>query len=442
MHKILFLLACGAVVAQIEHHSCHSQTFYFGPQNKLPIVDAAAQSQLVAQVANGKLFKVSLPATNSSFWVTHLYGAPYEQGFAQGQLHKTRVAAFLQNSWQYLEQQVAMAIPEWMPAWLAAEVALVGLEAALDLTELVTRAYTGQYFRDELRGICDGAGLSHDPNFNCYSTAIRLHMLAGLTQGHCSLFGSWGAASLNNHTLQLRALDWNMQGPFRNFAAVTVYHGGPGNNTFASVGFVAMIGGLTGVSSAGLGISEIGVSYPGTDGVYGTQSRIGYPFIFLLRDILQFDQTVDDATNRMANAKRTCDLILAVGDGNEALVRSYLYSASRLYVEDDRNGRPLNNTWHFPLPQMVYHGMDYNCPSYTGVLGTQLRKHHGVLTPELAIRDVISVVASGSNHVAIYDLTAMKMWVSFASPLNDPSPLQDAYDRQFAAFDLATLFAI
>lgn len=31
--------------------------------------------------------------------------------------------------------------------------------------------------------------------------------------------------------------------------------------------------------------------------------------------MLQFDQTLDDAINHIANAHRTCDLILGVGDG-------------------------------------------------------------------------------------------------------------------------------
>jgi isopenicillin-N N-acyltransferase-like protein len=46
-----------------------------------------------------------------------------------------------------------------------------------------------------------------------------------------------------------------------------------------------------------MGVSEIGVSYPkdelGNDD-FGKESRIGNPFTFLLRDILQFDKTIDD----------------------------------------------------------------------------------------------------------------------------------------------------
>jgi isopenicillin-N N-acyltransferase like protein len=34
-----------------------------------------------------------------------------------------------------------------------------------------------------------------------------------------------------------------------------------------------------------------------------------------MRDILQFDYTVDDSIDRITSAHRTCDLILGVGDG-------------------------------------------------------------------------------------------------------------------------------
>lgn len=69
-------------------------------------------------------------------------------------------------------------------------------------------------------------------------------------------------------------------------------------------------------------------------------SRIGYPFTFLLRcvifelgavlmqqaltlhcltsphsDILQYDNTLEDAMHRITTANRTCDLILGIGDG-------------------------------------------------------------------------------------------------------------------------------
>jgi exportin-7 len=104
---------------------------------------------------------------------------------------------------------------------------------------------------------------------------------------------------------------------FRDYPQVTVYHPSYGNgHKFMNIGFSGFVGGLSGFSETLLGISEIGVAYP--DASFGSESRIGYPFIvsflatlflisqFLLRDILQWDVTIDDAINRMINTRRTC----------------------------------------------------------------------------------------------------------------------------------------
>jgi len=215
------------------------------------------------------------------------------------------------------------------------------------------------------------------------------------------------------------------------------YHPNPGQgNTFALVGMTGFIGGLTGVSDKQLGISEIGVSYP--DATFGDQSRIGYPFIFLLRDILQWDLTVDDATTRMANAKRTCDLILGVGDGKLGEFRGYQYSSSVLNVFNDLNQMPLED-WHPRINDTVYWGMDWLCPGDNMVLGQQLRNFHGKFTPEVAVKYIGSVEESGDNHIALYDLTNLGLYVAFAAPTGSPNP-QAAYARQFTHFDLKPIF--
>merc|ERR1719197_32559 len=442
---IVFLLAIVSVVyGKFEVHECHHKATW-GPQNTLPIIDGHKAGKLINTVTNGKMYEVTTPqnGTATSFLVVHVWGSAYERGVAQGTLLGARLHTFLSTVWSYLEGQVEGAINHEklsLPKWLVKDIADFGLDAALDLTAEVTRAYTGKYFYDELRGLCEGAA-QHGSVTECYNTAVRVHMLAGLTQGACSLFGAWGSAAADDHTLQLRALDWDMKGPFRDHAALTVYHGDGGDtgNSFAIVGFTGFIGGLTGVNSQRMGISEIGVSFP--DPSFGEMSRIGYPFIFLLRDILQFDHTLDDATNRMANAKRTCDLILGVGDGKLGEVRAYQYSASVLNEFDDMNMRPVNDTWHFRIPNMVYYGMDWLCPGYSEVLGTQLKRNSGKLTAELAIRDVVSVEMSGNVHIGIHDLSANELFVSYAAPHAVQTDRPEAYARQFTKFNLQTLFS-
>jgi len=321
-----------------------------------------------------------------------------------------------------------------LPPWLQNMIADLGLDIALEMTAALTAAYTPAHFYEELRGIADGSGQD-------YRTLLRVHMIAGLTQGKCSMFGAWGDAldpTSSTKLLQLRALDWDMDGPFRDYSAITVYHPNKGDgHAFASVSMVGFVGGLTGMSSAQLGISEIGVAYP--DDTFGSESRIGIPFIFVLREILQFDNTVDDAISRLSNARRTCDLILGVGDGKLSEFRGFEYSYSVLNVFDDQNMMP-NATWHPRIDSVVYWGMDWICPTYNTVLSGQIEKYHGKITPEIAIQYITAVEMSGDNHLAFYDLTNMNMYVAFAAPHAGKGPVA-AYDRQFTQIDVSKLFA-
>ena len=73
-------------------------------------------------------------------------------------------------------------------------------------------------------------------------------------------------------------------------------------------------------------------------------------------------------------------------------------------------------------------GMDWLCPGFSVVLAQQLRKHHGNLTAENVIRDVVSIEQSGSLHIAVYDLTEDMVYIANAKASYESGPL-DAYDR-------------
>jgi len=341
----------------------------------------------------------------------------------------------INSVWSYLQDQIVNGLfpSGYFPQWFEDLIANLGLDAALDFTEAVSYYYTPQHFIDELRGLCDASGAD-------YSTVYRVHMIAGLTQGACSMFGAYGnALPMSNSILQLRALDWNMDGPFRDYNQMTVYHPSAGNgHDFINVGFTGFIGGLTGMSSVQLGISEIGATYP--DASFGDESRIGVPFIFLLRDILQFDYTIDDAISRMANSRRTCNLMLGVGDGKLGEFRGMQYSYSVLNVFDSENLMP-NQTWHPRIRDVVYWGMDWLCPSFNSLLGGLLKQYYGKITPELAIKYISAVEMSGDNHIAFYDLTNMQLYVSFAAP-HGVGGNENAYARQYTKWDARNLFAM
>lgn len=64
--------------------------------------------------------------------------------------------------------------------------------------------------------------------------------------------------SNTGHSYQLRALDFDTTGPFKDFPQVTVYHPSEGH-AYAQVGWPGNVGVLSGFSDQQLAISEIGV---------------------------------------------------------------------------------------------------------------------------------------------------------------------------------------
>lgn len=129
-----------------------------------------------------------------------------------------------------------------------------------------------------------------------------------------------------------------------------------------NIGFVGWVGILSGVNEHKMGVSEIGVYF--SDDTFGKESRIGNPFTFVLRDILQFDKNIEESINRLQAIRRTCNLILGVVDRDLGYFRSFQYSYSVCNTINDTHPLP-DEDWHPPIENVVYFGMDWLCPPYT-----------------------------------------------------------------------------
>lgn len=256
---------------------CHGKPDPHAKPNLNPIVDVTPV--FVKEIKNAKLYTVG--EGDDQIYITHLWGTPYEMGYAHGQLLPQRIKGLIDTFWNYLEEQVVEAINGTTKGIIREsfieDVVNFGLDAALDLEELATQRYTGKYFFDEIKGMSDGSGVD-------YKKIIRIHLLGELTKGSCSMFGAWGKAiPSTDDLLQLRALDWIVDGGLQNFPEITVYHPNDDNSNghaFANIGWSGWVGSIQGYSSKKLAISEIGVSYP--DETFGKESRFGIPFTVLV----------------------------------------------------------------------------------------------------------------------------------------------------------------
>jgi isopenicillin-N N-acyltransferase-like protein len=209
-----------------------------GPQNLNPI-DTAAPI-FVRSVLNGKLYSVGTGDDTKD--LLHVWGTPHENGLAMGQLLGPKLPAFIREVYTYTESQI---IAQAANNTSLQKILKMGLTVALDLSYARTKDYIKPYVMQELQGLADST------NGAVSVTDIRNVMWLGeITRGSCSMYGAWGdavASDREGKLLQLRALDWDTEGPFKNYASIVVYHPNPGQgHAWANVGFGGWTGSITG----------------------------------------------------------------------------------------------------------------------------------------------------------------------------------------------------
>ncbi|RME00691.1 MAG: hypothetical protein D6814_03060 [Calditrichaeota bacterium] len=259
-------------------------------------------------------------------------------------------------------------------------------------------------------------------------------MIGEASEWHCSLFVAWGkATAADGHLYQLRALDYETEANIQKYPTIAVYVPEEGH-PFANLGWAGVTGAVSGISSQQIAISEIGDDYDKANDTFQ-----GMPFAFMLRDILQFDTSLDEAIARVKNTPRTTSLMYAIGDGEYGQGRALQTSHTLCNVFDPDNLEPLTPT-HQRIPDVVYWGMSWNVPSYDGPLHDKLMEHYGRINAETTIRDILPNVRTGSLQAVVYDLTAMHIWLANARTEEESGPLK-AYDRPFLHIDMNKVFS-
>lgn len=424
MHsKVLFVLAALLVCVLVSEAGCPGNK-----PNTLPLVTAAPK--LVSTTTNGKLYMSY--EVNPPIRVLHVYGDAYERGYAAGTLLKEDLSVFLPSVVNYIDNKLDKLIEKYlpfMPVWLTEYIVKNGVQAALDLTATLTRPFTPQHFIDEIDGMSKSSGISTQ-------LITRLNMIPELIKAACSMIGAWGpainAAGTDDTLFQLRALDWDTSGPFANYPLVTIHH--PNKNSgvaFATWGWTGFVGAITGYSSASVGICE---KWWAT--YNGTYFMEGYPFPYLLRDILQFDPDVSAAFDRIMHAQRTCSIWVGLGDNDMNQMRIVQYSHDILNIFSDRSYPEYPN--HPNFPGLVYVDR-YEQPSHSDCLAGLLKERYGHINATSLIHTA-SLLQTGDAHAAIYDYHGNYMYVAAASS-PDHTPIVPAYDRPFLRLDMTQMWA-
>jgi hypothetical protein len=429
-------LACLVLLFVFCHLSLADSNNCQGTQNTIPPWDG--ELTLVNTTQNGALYLAGPEGNQIS--VLHLYGSPYEMGVAQGQLLKDKMEFLYQAFYTYVEETIGSEpIIDDLPQHIIDEISEKGANFALELEFLATKEFIPQHFFEEMRGLAHGSGIE-------LAQIHRMHMFPELIRAACSMFGAWGKAtqsSTNGGLIQLRALDFGTDNPFRKVPLLSIYHPDKGQgNVYSQLTFAGFLGAFTGYGAETAICEKLWMEKD----YNGSYTRKGIPWNFLLRDILQFDKTIDDALDRIDSANRTCSIFIGLGDHQSQTFRAVEYSLSYVRVFNDTTPFP---AYAPPSPQhplfddLVYidkHGQ----PNSDPCMASLLSEYYGSIDPLNSI-NLMGQFETGDLHSAVYDFKNNDIYVGVASqdveyPTTNTSAVLPAYERQFLKFDMDALF--
>eukprot|EP01064_Diplonema_japonicum_P023685 TRINITY_DN34098_c0_g1_i1.p1 TRINITY_DN34098_c0_g1~~TRINITY_DN34098_c0_g1_i1.p1 ORF type:complete len:446 (+),score=113.37 TRINITY_DN34098_c0_g1_i1:42-1379(+) len=418
-----------------------------------PIFQGAPLLKKLNKSKNGILYHLEQGRTKLD--VVHMWGTPRELGYAQGVLNGARVYDFIVNALDEFYSMQADAIPLGdLPAPIRD---LVRRQLEHDVPMAFHTALGYVYDREYeylavsesrpieeieglVQGVCDSGAVPNCDYNDLLRRVKHANMLPELIRMTCSMLGAWGTATPTGKLTQLRALDFG-DGPFVNYSTLNVYHPDKGY-PFTSVAFPGIVGVVTGFSTH-LALSEkVWLTYE--DPSVQPGSYDGLPVVGVIRDIIQFSKTKEDAFNFAYDRTRTWAVFMGVGDDSSQEFRAIAYRQKDLHWYGPQNISMITN---FSAVQDVVFIDKHPQPSHDHVTMPSLVKQwNSNLTSDNVATNFPRVMLSGDVHVAVFDygLRTVKVafgWVDSAGRYGPDDKAGRACNQPFFEFSMDSLFS-
>lgn len=327
--------------------------------------------------------------------VLHLWGDPYQMGYAHGSLCRDQVRG-LYDRLLGAARQFGVTMDQIDAAWAQ------------------MRPYVPERYLQEMQGLADGAGID-------VAMVHRAHTIPDLSEFHCTFFAAWGGATADGHLHQIRALDYEMNAGIQEAPALIVYEP-EGYNAFVNVGWLGFIGCVSGMNAEHIALSEIGEHF--SDEV---ETLAGIPMPFLMRKVLEEADSLDSAISIFSEAERTSSFLYCVSDAKIPAARALRTSHEfcEVWTPEDYG--------ELALTEVVAWSMGCTSP-WNRRLHEALKSRLGRIDETTGMETVMRGLGTGNLHAVHYDVTDLELWVANATPGPDPEP---AYKRSFLHFDLA-----
>jgi hypothetical protein len=234
---------------------------------------------------------------------------------------------------------------------------------------------------------------------------------------HCSGVAVRGKASKEGRVLHARVLDYMTDVHLQDAAVLTVFIP-EGLNAWMSVGYAGLIGSVSAMNEKGLAIGEMGGR--------GEGDWDGLPMTFLMRQIMETCDTVDEALDLMRQIPRTCEYFYVLSDRNGNLAAVHA-DVRQIIVLRPGEQHPL-------LPPVPEDTVFISADERAQHLSRRLHENFGEIDVPTMIEIIKRPVAMRSNlHNAIFAPETLELWFA------DATRTQPACDQSYAYVRLPVL---
>lgn len=353
--------------------------------------------------------------------VTVLYvsGTPYERGYQHGALLRKEV----QENLGYLYNNAL---------------------SKFHFKEIFSEAYERmrpfipQEYIDEMHGLAHGARLPLEmihhihalPEIGEWGGKKRVSkvikaMMKGLPREEwgtsCSNLCVRGEAASGGGFYTVRILDWGLHriSKLHQYPLLTVEVPEKGY-AHVNIGWVGFLGAVSGMNERGITLGEMGY------GDVPNETLAGTPMPFLLREVLLRAGSLAQVRKTITSYPGTNSFVFLMSDGKSRQAELYIRDRERFVVAPKGKALKDRNKVVNPIKDTVYGG------HYLDRMETQLSKHHGVISPELLMKEIIPEISMKSNFQnVVYDPVSLALWVS-----NATSPKTRAAEAPYTFYDL------
>jgi isopenicillin-N N-acyltransferase-like protein len=346
--------------------------------------------------------------------VLFVSGTPYERGYQQGVLLRKEVQNNLLSMHEKLLDKFRF-------------------EELLDESYERQRPFIPQEYIDEMHGLAHGAriplrvvhAIHALPEITEWGGKKKLKkvikdMMDGVYGTSCSNFAATGKATPDKTMYTVRILDWGLHkiSKLHEYPLLTVSVPDKGVPS-VNIGWAGFIGAVSGMNAQGITLGEMGYGDP-----EGETMR-GMPMPFVLRDVLTYAKNLQDVRKIISSKPGTNSFVFLMSDGKNNT--SELYVRERTRFDVFKPGKLLKDRDNvFPAIGDVLYGGHYQ-----DKMTQSLNEKHGVITPEVIMKDIIPFIAMPSNFQnVVYEPRGLQVWFN-----NARGPKERAAEQPYTHFN-------